>query len=115
MYSGLQPAITALIATFSAVTETWRFWMKATCLSGSTPPASSIAWMRSFVAGTTGSPSVQPFLKHSSIASYGSATETGRDLSSMFMQSPWYARQFTQRRGGGPARSGYLSLPRNAL
>jgi predicted dehydrogenase len=29
MYSGRQPAITALIATFSAVTETWRFSMNA--------------------------------------------------------------------------------------
>jgi transaldolase len=60
--AGVKVNITALMATFSAVIETWRFSMKATCFCGSTPPASSIAWMRSAVAGTTGNPSVQPLV-----------------------------------------------------
>src|SRR5688572_33162404 len=81
MYSGLQPAITALIATFSAVIETWRFSMNATCSPGSMPPAASIALMRSAVAGTTGRPSVQPLVKHSSIASSGFWTVMGREAS----------------------------------
>jgi hypothetical protein len=62
MYSALQPAMTALIATFSAVTETCRFSMNASSRSGSSPPASSIASMRSAVGGTTGNPSVQPLV-----------------------------------------------------
>ena len=37
MYSGRQPAMTALIATFSAVTDTDRFVMKAISLLGIEP------------------------------------------------------------------------------
>ena len=39
MSSGLHPAMTALMATFSAVTETWRFSMNAICFSERSPPA----------------------------------------------------------------------------
>ena len=74
MYSGLQPAMTALMATFSAVTATWRLVMKATCCSGSSPAASSIARTRAAVGGTTGSPSVHPFSKQSSMAWARSST-----------------------------------------
>ena len=62
MCSGRQPAITALIATFSAVIATCRFVMKAICASGSSPTASSIARTAGSVGGTTGRPSVQPRL-----------------------------------------------------
>src|SRR5438309_5033344 len=43
MYSGLQPAMTALIATFSAVTDTARLVMKATCCCASRRAASNRA------------------------------------------------------------------------
>ena len=75
MYSGLHPAITALIATFSAVIATWRLVMKATSCCGSSPAASSMAMTRASVGGTTGSPSVQPFSKQRSMASPRSSTE----------------------------------------
>src|SRR2546422_11402581 len=42
MYSGLQPAITALMATFSAVIDTARCSTKAICCLGSSRAASSI-------------------------------------------------------------------------
>ncbi|MNC85225.1 hypothetical protein D3C83_08150 [compost metagenome] len=60
MYSGLQPAITALIATFSAVTATLREGIAAITASGSRATASSISATSAREAGTTGSPSVQP-------------------------------------------------------
>jgi len=62
MCSGRQPAITVLIATFSALIATWRFVMKATWASGSSPTASSMVRTAGSVGGTTGSPSVQPRL-----------------------------------------------------
>src|SRR5439155_16697073 len=74
IYSGRQPAITALIATFSAVTETARSAMWATSWAGSRPAARSMASTRSGVAGTTGRPSVHPLAKQTSMASPGSAT-----------------------------------------
>ena len=75
MYSGRQPAITALIATFSAITATWRLVMNAICWSGSRRAASSIARTRASVGGTTGRPSVQPWSKHMSIACSMPSTE----------------------------------------
>src|SRR5215510_11295246 len=81
MYSGLQPAITALIATFSAVMDTARFVMNATCCCGASRAASSIAPTRSGVGGTTGSPSVQPCWKQNSIASPTSCTWYRFDVS----------------------------------
>jgi hypothetical protein len=68
MCSGRHPAMTALTATFSALTATWRFVMKQTSLSGSRPAASSMARTAGSVGGTTGSPSVHPCWKQNSIA-----------------------------------------------
>src|SRR2546425_645595 len=56
MCSGRHPAMTVLMAIFSAVTATWRLVMKATCSRGSSPAASSMAWTARSVGGTTGSP-----------------------------------------------------------
>jgi hypothetical protein len=60
MCSGRQPAITALIATFSALIATCRLVTNAIWVSGSRAAASSIARTAGSVGGTTGSPSVQP-------------------------------------------------------
>src|SRR5262245_52744886 len=81
MYSGLQPAMTALIATFSAVIDTARFVMNAICCCGASRAASSIAPTRSGVGGTTGRPSVQPCWKQNSIASPTSWTSYRFDVS----------------------------------
>src|SRR5882724_3512892 len=99
MYSGLQPAITALIATFSAVMDTTRFVMKATCCCGASRAASSIAPTRSGVGGTTGRPSVQPCAKQNSIASPTSWTWYRFDVSvtaiyASFRQRSGLARAF---------------------
>ena len=60
-YSGLQPAITALIATFSTVQGTRSGGAIATTSSGRARGVpSSIASTRASVGGTIGSPSVQP-------------------------------------------------------
>ena len=58
--SGRQPAITALMAIFSRVTGALRGWMTPRLCAGSLPNVPSISQTRSSVAGTTGSPSVQP-------------------------------------------------------
>src|SRR5947209_7190833 len=81
MYSGLQPAITALMATFSAVTETERWAMNPTSCLPSSRAASSIAPTRSSVGGMTGRPSVHPCAKQNSIASPTSATLWRLDVS----------------------------------
>jgi hypothetical protein len=60
MYSGLQPARTALIAIFSAVIAALREGISATTVSPFRPAASSMSFARDRVAGTTGSPSVHP-------------------------------------------------------
>jgi hypothetical protein len=60
-YSGRQPAITALMAAFSAVTARSRTGSWSSTSSGSHEPAASMASTRSSVGGTTGSPSVHPF------------------------------------------------------
>ena len=68
-YSGLQPAITALIATFSTVHSTRSGGTTATTSSGSRVVPSSMRSTAS-VGGTTGRPSVQP---RSNIASMSSS------------------------------------------
>ena len=74
-YSGLQPAITALIAAFSIVTPRPRAGRKPISVSGSSASTrSSIAWTRSGVGATIGSPSVQPRSKNSSWRSSSSMT-----------------------------------------
>src|SRR5437867_6049059 len=83
MYSGLQPAMTAFTATFSAVMATDRCAMKATCFAGSRRAASSIALTRSGVGGITGRPSVQPCWKQNSIASLTSCAWYRLDVSTV--------------------------------
>ena len=79
MYSGLQPAITALIATFSTVQGARFGGMLPTISSGlrSVPP--SMRRMRSSVGGTTGRPSLQPRSKQASIGSSQSPSAIARD------------------------------------
>ena len=59
---GRQPAITALIASFSAVTARARTGSTPTRWSGTRPAHSRQASTASSVGGTTGRPSVQPRL-----------------------------------------------------
>ena len=68
-YSGLQPAITALIAVCSAVTVRCRAGTLPSTSSGAMSPAASMASTRSGVGGTIGRPSVHPFSKNSSTTS----------------------------------------------
>ena len=63
-YSGWQPAITALIATFSTVHSTRSGGTTATTSSGSRVVPVSMRATRSWVGGTTGRPSVQPAVEH---------------------------------------------------
>ena len=78
-YSGLQPAITALIATFSTVTSTRSGGTTATISSRRRGWCrSSIRSTRSSVGGTTGRPSVQPRSNSASISSSASASSTRR-------------------------------------
>src|SRR5437762_2848960 len=81
MYSGRHPAMTALIATFSAVTDTARWATKPISCFGSSRAASSRAPTRSAVGGTTGRPSVQPCWKQNSMASATSSTLWRFDVS----------------------------------
>src|SRR5262249_13843812 len=77
MYSGRQPAMTALIATFSATTTGCR---PAISPSGSSPRSAapaSISAIDFSVGGTTGSPSVQPRSKYASIRLAGSGSAAG--------------------------------------
>ena len=80
MYSGLQPAITALIATFSTVQGARLGGIRPTISSGlrSVPP--SMRRMRSSVGGTTGRPSLQPRSKQASIGSSQLPTAISRDF-----------------------------------
>src|SRR5258706_14383214 len=59
-YSGLHPAITALAATFSAVTATLRDGIVATTSSRASPPAARGSSTNARVAGTNGQPAGQP-------------------------------------------------------
>ena len=65
-WSGSPPAITALTATFSAVTARPRTGSTPMTCSGGISAASRQAATASSVGGTTGSPSVQPRLWNSS-------------------------------------------------
>lgn len=59
-YSGVHPAITALIATFSTLHSTRSGGTQATISSGLRVVPESMASTRSAVGGTSGSPSLQP-------------------------------------------------------
>ena len=58
--SGLQPAITALMASFSSVARELRGCITPSECWGSASMAASMSRTASSVGGTTGSPSVQP-------------------------------------------------------
>src|SRR5689334_20630419 len=72
-YSGLQPAITAAIATFSTVTSARSGGTVATTSSGARGVPVSIASTRCSVGGTTGRPSAQPRVNIISSSSSASA------------------------------------------
>ena len=59
-YSGRQPAMTALMASFSALTTTPRSSTSPMISSPRSAAPASIAAMDCSVGGTTGRPSVQP-------------------------------------------------------
>ena len=87
MYSGRQPASTALIATFSAVMVRRRVVSVSTTSPGAQPTAARNGRTASAVAGTTGRPSVQPRSKYASTASVHPATATSaaaRGMTSSF-------------------------------
>ena len=72
-YTGRHPAMTALMAAFSAVTAIPRWGTVPMTSSGSvTPPASIMSSTRSGVGGTIGRPSVQPSSKKRSWTSTSS-------------------------------------------
>ena len=75
-YSGLQPAITALIATISALTVLRRAGTLPSTSSPSRPAAASIAATFCGVGGTTGRPSVHPFSNMNSTASASGTVST---------------------------------------
>ncbi len=77
-YSGLQPAITALIATCSTVTGTSAGGTTATTSCGSRLVPSSIRRTRASVGGTTGRPSVQPRSNMASASSSSVASSIRR-------------------------------------
>ena len=78
MYSGLQPAITALIATFSTMHGALFGGMAPTTSCGSRVVPRSMRSTRTGVGGTTGSPSLQPREKQSSCSSSGECTSMVR-------------------------------------
>ena len=78
MYSGLQPAITALIATFSTVQDALFGGISPTTSCGSRVVPFSMRSTRTGVGGTTGRPSLQPSEKHSSCSSSGACTSMTR-------------------------------------
>jgi hypothetical protein len=80
-YSGRQPAITALIATFSTVAGARSGGTIATTSLGSRVVPASIASTRRSVGATTGSPSVQPRANSASASSSCSASAMRRDAS----------------------------------
>ena len=76
MYSGLQPAITALIAAFSTVQGGRLGGTLPITSSGLRRVPRSMRRMRASVGGTTGRPSVQPRSKQASIGSSHSPTRS---------------------------------------
>src|SRR5207244_4656202 len=102
MYSGLQPAITALMATVSAVIDTARCSTKAICCLGSSRAASSILATFGAVGGTTGRPSVQPCWKQNSIASSSEPSTAWRfEVSVVGMATSFGAVTLAQNRSLG--------------
>src|SRR5205085_1955767 len=80
-YSGLQPAITRLIANTSRLKVPCRGGILHSTSSGSPPSAATIAATVSAVGGTTGSPSVQPCAKYHSTRSVPCGTRNAAPLS----------------------------------
>ena len=78
-YSGRQPAITALMATFSNVHSTRLGGTIATRSSAARVVPVSMRSTRSGVGGTTGSPSVQPRSNIASASSSAAPRSTRRD------------------------------------
>src|SRR5262245_37049308 len=81
MYSGRQPASTALIATFSARTTVFRPAISPSTWSRRSAPPASISAIDFSVGGTTGSPSVQPRSKYASIRLAGSDSPADTSVS----------------------------------
>ncbi len=77
-YSGLQPAITALIATFSTLHSTRSGGTTATISSGARVVPCSMRMTRSSVGATSGRPSLQPRANIASCSSSSSASSTRR-------------------------------------
>ena len=77
-YSGRQPAITALTATFSTVHSTRSGGTTATTSSGARVVPSSMRRTRASVGGTTGRPSVQPRSNRASNSSSRAASSMRR-------------------------------------
>ena len=77
-YSGLQPAITALIATFSTLHSTRSGGTIATTSSAARFVPSSMASTRCGVGGTSGKPSLQPRSNRLSKGSSLAASSTRR-------------------------------------
>ena len=77
-YSGLHPAITALMATFSTVHSTKSGGTTAITSSGARFVPCSMRYTRSCVGGTTGNPSDHPRSKQASISSSYSGIVSGR-------------------------------------
>src|SRR6266850_1733256 len=73
MYSGRQPASTALMATLSATTTVFRPGISPRISSPRIPAPASISATAFSVGGTTGKPSVQPRSKYASIRPAGSS------------------------------------------
>ncbi len=82
-YSGRQPAITALTATFSTVQSTRSGGTTATTSSGALDVPASMASTRSGVGGTTGNPSDHPRAYIHSHSSSAAASSRRRDRSTL--------------------------------
>lgn len=78
MYSGRQPAMTALMAIFSTVSSTRSGGQSATMSPGARVVPVSIRRTRSRVGGTTGRPSVQPRANIASNSSSAAENSTRR-------------------------------------
>src|SRR5919109_1457598 len=74
MYSGRQPAMTALVAMASIVATPWRGGTTPTTAIGSRPEAAIMRSTNSSVGGTMGKPSVQPLAKYCSMMSMAPRT-----------------------------------------
>ena len=112
-YSGLHPAITALIAIFSTVHSTRSGGATATISFGSRVVPVSMRITRISVGATTGSPSVQPRSNIASASSSYSVTTTRR----LRRRLPWKRRASASATSGSwvrdpqPGRDGGRSDP----